>query len=61
MIQQTTIVTTTENKYELDTIEQLCCDSEHGCVIQKWSFNTGKFTEEKIEGEILSVVVVDAL
>jgi len=59
MLGKTTVVTTSERQYKLDTIEQLCCDSEHPAVIQNWSIDSGNFTEYAVQGAILSVVVLE--
>ena len=59
MIQQTTIVTTTEHQYTLDTIEQLCCDAEHPPIIQRWDSQAKRIVDEEIAGNVLSVVVLD--
>ena len=57
MSPESVIVTTTEDKYFLDCIEQLCVDDEHKYV-QWFDAERGTIVDREISGKILSVVVV---
>ncbi len=57
MSPESVIVTTTEDKYFLDCIEQLCIDDAHKYV-QWFDAEKGNIVDREIAGEILSVFVV---
>lgn len=57
MSPESVIVTTTQDKYFLDCIEQLCVDDANKWV-QWFDTESGKIVDREIAGEILSVVVV---
>lgn len=57
MSPESVIVTTTEDKYFLDCIEQLCIDDQHKFV-EWWDHENRQLVTKEILGDVLSVVVV---
>lgn len=57
MTPESVVVTTTDQKYSLDCIEQLCVDDSHK-YIERFSFEDRQLVAEEIRGDILSVVIV---
>jgi len=54
---ESVIVTTTEDKYFLDCIEQFCADDQHAYV-QWYNHEERQVVTREILGKILSVVIV---
>lgn len=57
MSPESVIVTTTEDKYYLDCVEQLCVDDSHK-YLEWWDHENRQLVTKEIQGKILSVFVV---